>query len=517
MNSSGPILQASNLIKRYGATVALDEVSFSLYPGEVCGLLGENGAGKSTLVKILSGIVVPDAGEMMLNRSSYQPRTIIDAKALGLSTAFQELSLVPTLSVAVNLFLPKPKVNALHLVSMRSIEEEAAAVLNEYGISDVSPSTLVADLPLGTRQRIEIIRAMLVKPRVLLLDEATAALSDREWLFGLIAKFIAERASILYVTHRLDEVRRLCERCIILRNGKKVFDASTTGMTEDEVFSQMAGRSVVENYPARESTIDESAPPALAACDLSSTQITGVSFAIRRGEILGVAALEGQGQSNLFKTLVGLAPVKRGHVEVDGKKVALKSPRAARSAGMVLVPEERKSEGLFKDLSTSANVSIPVISRATIFDFIRKGREQKLVEQGAGLVDLHRRFLRPNIDALSGGNQQKAILARSLLSRPKCLLLFDPTRGVDVGTKHNIYRVIRGFARKGGSALFYSTELDELVHLCDRCIVLYRGAIVAELRAEELAPELLLSIAAGHRSQVDRALLADNSANGVSV
>jgi ribose transport system ATP-binding protein len=184
---------------------------------------------------------------------------------------------------------------------------------------------------------------------------------------------------------------------------------------------------------------------------------------------------------------------------------------------MVLVPEERKSEGLFKDLSTSANVSIPVISWATTLDFIRKGREQKLVEQGAALVDLHRRFLRPNIDALSGGNQQKAILARSLLSGPKCLLLFDPTRGVDVGTKHNIYRVIRGFAREGGSALFYSTELDELVHLCDRCIVLYRGTIVAELRAEELAPELLLSIAAGHRSQADRTLLADNSANGVSV
>jgi ribose transport system ATP-binding protein len=517
MNSSGPILRASSLTKRYGATIALDEVSFSLYQGEVCGLLGENGAGKSTLVKTLSGIVVPDAGEMILDGSVYRPHSIVDAKAHGLSTAFQELSLVPTLSVSVNLFLPKPKVNAFRLISMRASEEEAAAVLHQYGVSGVSPSTLVSDLPLATRQRIEIVRAMLAKPRVLLLDEPTAALSDREWLFGLIDTFIARGGSILYVTHRLDEVRRLCQRCVILRNGKKVLDATTAGMTEEDVFSKMAGRSIVENYPARESTVNDSVPPALGVCSLSSTRVMDISFAVQRGEILGVAALEGQGQSNLFKALVGLAPVKNGHIEVDGKRVALRSPRAARRAGMVLVPEERKSEGLFHDLSTSANISIPIISQATTFDLIRRKREQRLVERGAVLVDLHRRYLRPNIEALSGGNQQKAILARSLLSEPKCLLLFDPTRGVDVGTKHNIYRVIRGFARQGGAALFYSTELDELVHLCDRCIVIYRGTIVGALKAEELAPQLLLSMAAGHRSRADRALQPDNSENGVSV
>jgi len=517
MNSSGPILQASNLHKRYGATIALDEVSFSLYRGEVCGLLGENGAGKSTLVKTLSGIVVPDAGEIILDGLAYRPRNILDAKAHGLSTGFQELSLIPTLSVAVNLFLPKPRVNALRLVSMRAIEEEADAVLHQYGIAGVSPSTLVSDLPLATRQRIEIVRAMLERPRVLLLDEPTAALSDREWLFRLIDTFIARGTSILYVTHRLDEVRRLCQRCVILRNGKKVLDATTTGMTEEDVFSKMAGRSIVENYPVRESTVNDSGPPVLGVCNLSSTRVTDISFAVQRGEILGVAALEGQGQSNLFKALVGLAPVKQGHIEVDGKRLAIRSPRAARRVGMVLVPEERKSEGIFNDLSVSANISIPIINRATTFDFIRGKSERRLVEVGAVLVDLHRRYLRPNIDALSGGNQQKAILARSLLAKPKCLLLFDPTRGVDVGTKHNIYRVIRAFAREGGAALFYSTELDELVHLCDRCIVIYRGTIVAELKAEELTPQLLLSIAAGHKGDAHGALLPDSSSNGVPV
>jgi ribose transport system ATP-binding protein len=517
MDSSAPILQATSLHKRYGATIALDDVSFALNRGEVCGLLGENGAGKSTLVKILSGIVVPDAGEIVLDGLAYRPRNIVDAKARGLATAFQELSLIPTLSVAVNLFLPKPAVKALRLVSMRDIEEKADAILHQYGIIGISPSTLVSDLPLGTRQRVEIVRALLLMPAVLLLDEPTAALSDREWLFGLIDSFIARGTSILYVTHRLDEVRRLCKRCLILRNGKKVLDASTAGMSEEEVFSKMAGRSVVENYPARESTMNDSAPAALRACHLTSTRINDINFAVQPGEVVGVAALEGQGQSNLFKALVGLAPLRHGHIEIAGKRFAVRSPRAARRAGMILVPEERKSEGLFNDLSTSANISILVINRAATFDFVLSKKERDLVEPAAAMVDLNRRYLSPTVEALSGGNQQKAILARSLLARPKCLLLFDPTRGVDVGTKQQMYRVIRAFAREGGAALFYSTELDELVHLCDRCLVIYRGTIAAELRAEELTPELLLAIAAGHRTGVDRALTSDNSSNAASI
>ena len=494
-----PILEAKSLGKRYGATIALDDVSFSLMPGEVCGLLGENGAGKSTLVKALSGVVTPDSGEIRIDGDLYAPRDVLDARARGVSTAFQELSLIPTLSVATNLFLPKPTSNAIGLVSKRRVEAEAAAVMLEHGISNVQPSALVGDLSLGLRQRIEIVRAMLRKPRVLLLDEPTAALSDREWLFELIERFVARGASILYISHKLDEIRRLCKRCVILRNGTKVLDSEVVAMSDEAVFSNMAGRSVVEAYPPYKSSVRATGAAALEVCDANADGVSAVSFAIRPGEILGVAGLEGQGQSSLFKMLVGLNSLDAGRLEIGGIPSVIRSPRAARAAGLVLVPEERKSEGIFADLSTVANISLPHINQAGRFNLLSGGKERRMVEGPAARVDLSERHLALNIDALSGGNQQKAILARALLVNPKCLLLFDPTRGVDVGTKFNIYRVIQEFVRDGGAVLFYSTELDELVHLCDRCIVVYKYTIAAEVPRERLSQELLLSLAAGRR------------------
>jgi ribose transport system ATP-binding protein len=372
--------------------------------------------------------------------------------------------------------------------------------LTQFRITGVSPARPVGDLPLGLRQRLEIVRAMLPMPRVLLLDEPTAALTDREWLFGLIDTLLGRGTSILYITHRLDEVRRLCHRCVILRNGKKVLDEPVVHITDEDVFKKMAGRSVVETYPEREVSAQDYSPPVLAGRNLSAAGINDISFTIRKSEVLGLAALEGQGQSRLFNALVGLNPLKKGRIEVAGKPAAITSPRAARKAGIVLVPEDRKSEGIFHDLSTAANISIPIINRATTFGFIRRTVERNLVERGAARVGLSRQYLRPMIEDLSGGNQQKALLSRALLAGPKCLLLYDPTRGVDVGTKQTIYRVIRAFAREGGAALLYSTELDELVHLSDHCIVMYRNTIVAEVNQEELAPQLLLSLAAGHRT-----------------
>jgi ribose transport system ATP-binding protein len=494
---SDPVLQVSDLTKRYRATVALEDVSFGLNAGEVCGLLGENGAGKSTLVKILSGVVEPDHGSIRLRGSPFSPSSIVEANRLGISTAFQELSLVPSLSVAVNLALPHPQRNGTGLVSAAKVRRQAETILARYGATDIRPDDIVGQLPLGVRQRVEIIRALARDPSVLLLDEPTSALSDRDWLFRLLDQVLGEGISILYISHKLDEIRRLCRRCIILRNGRKVLDSDLAAMSDDELFANMAGRSVVETFTRRASAVRAASAPRLAVENLAGPGIDGVSFALAPGECLGVAGLEGQGQSALFRTLVGLSPATGGSIALDGATAPIRSAREARAKGVVLVPEDRKAEGIFRDLSTLANISLPVISEVSRLGLVDRGAERKAVAGVTPAVDLAEPMLDRSINALSGGNQQKAILARALVTGARCLLLFDPTRGVDVGAKQSIYAMMAGFLAKGGAILFYSTELDELVHLCDRVLVVYRRRIAGEVHGADLTQSAILALASG--------------------
>ncbi len=495
---AGPVLELQNLNKRYGPTVALDDVSFVLAAGEVCGLLGENGAGKSTLVKSLSGVVTPDTGQIRLAGDPFEPRNVVDARARGVSTAFQELSLVPALSVAMNLFLPRPPVGRGGLVSTRKLERAAREILAQHDVLDVKPSALVQDLPLGVRQRVEIVRAVQSRPKVLLLDEPTAALSDREWLFSLMDRLVRDGTSILYISHKIDEIRRLCERCVILRNGRKVLDSALADLSDEDIFSNMAGRSATKLRALGGSMMRAEARPVLEVNDLQAEGVRSVSFSVRPGEILGLAGLEGHGQSELFKTLVGLNPKRGGTIRVEEQDFSFRSPRAARKAGIVLVPEERKSEGIFEHLSTQANISLPAINSASVFGLISRSAERRIVEPVAADVSLSSRYLPLMISALSGGNQQKAVLARALAARTKCLLLFDPTRGVDVGAKQNIYGMMRKFTQDGGAILFYSTELDELVNLADRCLVLYQGSMSGEVASDDLSQDEILALALGH-------------------
>lgn len=492
-----PVLTLQGLTKRYGATTALSDVGFAVSGGEVHGLLGENGAGKSTLVKILSGVVIPDEGRMQVSGSPYAPRSIEDARRAGLATAFQELSLLPTLSVAENFRLSRPPELRPSLFSPRHSEAFTQAALEEFGVRGVSPRTRLGDLSLGERQRLEIVGALMHRPRLLLLDEPTAALSDREWLFGILDRLLTSGTSVLYISHKLDEIRRLCARVTILRNGQHILTERVEGLSDRDILTQLAGRSLGEVYPLRPET-PAAGEPLLEARAIRSDGLRQTSLTLRRGEILGVAALEGQGQKELFNVLFGEARLHGGEFRVAGEPRRLRSPVDAMRAGLALVPEERKSEGIFRHLSTLANISLPVLGRARQSGLLNAAQEEQAVQATARQVQLSDLSLHANIESLSGGNQQKAVLARQLLTGARVLLLFDPTRGIDVGTKQAIYGLIREFVDAGGAVLFYSTELDEIVHLCDRCLVMYGRTVVAEVDRAELTQDHLLGLALGN-------------------
>ena len=491
-----PILILDDLSKAYGATVAVGRVSFDIEAGEVHGLLGENGAGKSTIVKILSGTVRPDRGTVALDGAPYRPGSPSEARRAGVSTAFQELSLLANLTVAQNLMLPRQARGPLKLVSVRRGREAAAATLARYGLAHIHPALPVASLSLADRQRVEIVRAVSRSPRILVLDEPTASLSDPAWLFGLLEQLTAAGTGILYISHRLAEIRHLCRRATVLRNGESIRTVALDGVDDTGIFGLMVGKATRAAAVAVR-TAPAEAVEAIAARDLSGGIVRSVSLAVRQGEIVGVAGLEGQGQRDLFRMFAGLLPPRSGEIRVGGRAVRIGSPGEAAAAGIGFVPEERKTEGLFLGLRTDANIALPILHRLGRFGLVDAAAEQAAVQGEATRVDLAPRYLRLRIGALSGGNQQKALIGRVLLSGARHLVLFDPTRGVDVGTKAVIYDVIRDFCDRGGSALLYSTELSELVQLVDRCLVIYRGAIAGEVERAHLSEERLVALAAG--------------------
>jgi ribose transport system ATP-binding protein len=491
------VLRMQEVAKAYGATVAVRSVSLDIAPGEIHGVLGENGAGKSTIVKILSGIVTPDSGTVELAGSAFAPRSPMEAREAGVSTAFQELSLLSNLTVAQNLMLPRQIKGPAGFVSTGRGRERAAALLGEYGLGHIHPDVLVGSLSLAEKQRVEIMRAVSRKPRLLVLDEPTAALADPGWLFAILERVTAEGTGVLYISHRLSEVRTLCRRGTVLRNGESVETVSLAGVGDDRIFELMVGSVVHARKVSQTTARGEGAAAALSVRDLAGGTVRGVSLDVRKGEIVGVAALEGQGQRDLFRMLAGLTPAEGGEILVDGRRASIASPAAAARAGIGFVPEERKTEGVFLGLRTDMNITLSLLQTLSRFGVIDRRRERQAVTSEARRVELADRYLRLKIGELSGGNQQKALLGRVLASGARNLVLFDPTRGVDVGTKAVIYDVIREFVGHGGSALVYSTELSELVHLVDRCVVIYRGKVAGEVSGEDLTEQRLVALAAG--------------------
>lgn len=501
-----PALQISNLSKRYGATVALADVSLECAPGEAHALLGENGAGKSTLVKILSGIVKPDGGTLFTNGAPLRTGNPNASRADGIATAYQEISLIRDLSVADNFRLGHEPLDMLGMIRKRSLEAQVEADLASLGIDNIDPRSKVRDLDLPLRQKIEIARAICMRPRVLLLDEPSASLSARDvqWLGQRIEQLKAEGVTILFISHRMQEVRAFCSRLTILRNGRDVGTYRTDEISDEDIVHQTIGRSLDAIYPAK----PVKAPPAPAEPLLETRaletagQLRDLSLSLRPGRILGIGALEGMGQRELFLSLFGLAEKTGGDILVRGQPVSLRSPTDAISSGIgiSLVPEDRKTEGLFLALDGAENASMPQLSRYARHGLVSRRAQERAAAAVFSALNLAGRAVWSAARVFSGGNQQKIVLAKWLMTGARILLLYDPTRGIDVGAKAEIYALMRKFADKGGTILFYSTEIAELVHLADEVTVLYRGRATASFSGDDITEVAIMSAALGRKN-----------------
>ena len=495
--------------KAYGATVAVDDVSFAVAAGSVHALLGENGAGKSTIVKLLSGLVVPDSGSFRIVGREARLATPRAAHRLGIQTAFQEMTLVRDLTVLDNMLIPYGPRNLLGMLRRREAERRVEAHFASLGLGDIALGAEVRELDLADQQKVEIARALYREPRILLLDEPTSALTGRDidWLGGIIARLKAAGTTVIFISHRLREVRDFCDTLTILRNGRHIATGPVGDHDDAAVIEMIAGRDLGHSFPPRRASIEGGAEVLRAEGIGTAGKLREASFALHRGEILGVAGLQGMGQLELFLAAFGMAEVTRGRFLVDGKPVAIASPADALDAriGISLVPEDRKTEALFLKLDGCRNASLPTIRRFTRNGLIDEAAERRAVAGVFDKLNIDRRALWTRVGAFSGGNQQKIAIAKWLLAESRVLLLYDPTRGIDVGTKNELYQLMRAFADAGGAVLFYSTEIPELVHLADRVMVFYGGRVAAELDGEAISEEAILRGALGADAMRGRA------------
>ena len=482
--------------------MANDQVEFSVAKGRVHALLGENGAGKSTTMKLLSGLVQPDAGSICIDGREIALRSPRDAHAAGVQTAFQELTLVPDLTVLDNMLLPRAPWTPLGTLNRTRTRRAVAAHFDALDLA-VDLDALAGELTLAVRQKIEIARTLYRKPRILLLDEPTSALSgsDVDWLGRIIADAAAQGITVLFISHRMPEVRAFCDTLTILRNGRSVHSAKVSEVTDSEVVEMIIGRSVESAFPPPRPPRDRNGEtPVLATRALSAgPKLKDADIALHRGEILGIAGLQGMGQEALFSALFGQEHLHAGHIELDGTPLHLRSPADALhpSVAIGLVPEERKTQGLFLKLSGRQNASLPVLDRFRRGPLLDDAAEARAAAGAFAAVEVDGRAHYLSAGAFSGGNQQKIVLAKWLVAQSRILLLFDPTRGIDVGTKEQLYALLRAYTDAGGSVLLHSTEIPELVHLCDRVGVLYEGRVSRWLEGDSLTENAILEATLG--------------------
>lgn len=492
-----PLAMMSGVTKRFGGVMALEAVDFDLLPGEVHALVGENGAGKSTLVKVLCGVHGSDSGDLEVAGSKVAFASVGEASAAGVALVPQELELFEELSVAENLFTgrnrPRKRWGGFDWSAMHRRAEEIFRSLNV----DLDVRVSVKRLSAASRQLVEIGRGLLREARILILDEPTAALSEREAsaLFGVISGLTANGVGVVYISHRLDEVFRISDRITVMRDGKKVETAPADDFSHDDLVRLMVGRELSKSFQREGVTAGDT------VLEVRGLTLPGVfedvSFSVREGEILGLSGLIGAGRTEVAHAIFGVDPPLGGTIAVRGEEATPRTPAEAQRLGIAYLPEERRSEGLFLPLSVAENATFARLRRLARYGLIRVSEQEAVTEDYVQRLSVRCRSVRDPVSNLSGGNQQKVVLAKCLVNDPSILILDEPTRGVDVGAKSEIYRLIDALAQDGKAVLLISSELEEILAMSDRVVVMREGRVTGEFPGSEATQEGLTAAAMG--------------------
>ena len=502
-----PFLRLQGITKRYGGVTALANVDFACSLGTIHAVVGENGAGKSSLMKIIAGVVRPDEGQLYLEDQPVQFSSPAEAARLGIACIFQELSLLPDLSVVDNISIADPP-KRFGLIDRRRQRRTAEEVLRQVGCPDIHPDERVKDLPLSRQQMVEIAKALVRNPRLIIMDEATSALTARdvEQLYRIIRELRERGLAVLYISHRMPEISALADICSVFRNGKHIDTFPMASRRTEEIVPMMIGRELAKAYPAKIDTNGASvtrigsahhkpqAGPLLEIKNLTwSNVLHGISLRLAPGEIVGLGGLDGQGQSELLLALFGVLRGIGGEVLIGGRRLAIEHPRQAKARKIGLIPQDRQTQGLLLPMSIDDNLVLAAAPDLSKFGVIDRARERSAIDQAVAKLQIRANDLAAPVRTLSGGNQQKVVIGKWLLKNPRVLLLNDPTRGIDVGTKQELYRLMRELAQTGIGILFYSTDYEELIGMCDRVAVCYGGKFVRELSGPDLNEHNLIT------------------------
>jgi ribose transport system ATP-binding protein len=489
-----PVVRLRGVSKEFPGVKAVDRVDLEILPGEVHALAGENGAGKSTLMKILSQVERPTEGELQISGEKVAFHGPGYAQSLGVAMVYQEFALAPHLSVAENLFLGREPARA-GFINRRSEKEKAGELLGRVGL-EIDSNRLVSGLTVAEQQRLEIAKALAIEAKVLILDEPTATLAEREieGLFEVIREMASRGIAILYISHRLDEIFRIADRVTVMRDGKIVETKPTSELTEEELVNLMVGREVGNLYPKPEAEIGE----VLLRVEGISREgvLKDCSFEVRSGEILGFAGLVGAGRTELARAVFGADPVDSGRVELEGREIQVKSPQAAIAAGIGYLTEDRKGAGLALQLGIDHNITLANVPVA-MAGFLDLGTEQRVARDRSEQLDIQTPTIKRKVQVLSGGNQQKVVVAKWLETHARALFFDEPSRGIDVGAKAEMFGLIGDLAKEGRGIVLISSYLPELLNMCDRILVMRDGRVAGVLEREEFSEERIVSLATG--------------------